>query len=99
MAYQRCRNHKRQCPSWDRLPNCRLASQLLVPLGQVPIVSHRFQLGRRLTYIYSNRPRCCAPVLLGTKFSNRNLITGVPTVPVLGCVSWRFLGEQGRRGR
>jgi hypothetical protein len=79
MAYQRCRNHKRPCPSLGRLPNCRLASQLLVPLGQVPIVSHRFQLGRQLTYIYSDRLRCCAPVLLGTKFSNRNLITGVPT--------------------
>jgi hypothetical protein len=83
MACQRRRNHKRPCPSLDRLPNYRLSSQLLMPLGQVPIVSHRVQLGRQLTYICSIRLRCCAHALLDTKFSNRSWTIKVPNVPIL----------------
>ena len=54
-----------------------------MPLGQVPIVSHRVQLGRQLTYICSIRLRCCAHALLDTKFSNRSWTIKVPNVPIL----------------
>jgi hypothetical protein len=99
MACQWLRCHKRPCPSSDRLPNFRPSSQIPELLRQVLVACHRCQLGRQPTYICSNRQRYCALGLLDTKSNNRNLIAGVPTVPVLGYVFWRFPGGQERRDR
>ena len=86
-------------PWWDHRLSSHLSSQPQVLLVPVPTVCHRWQRVHRLTYTCLNRLHCCARALLGTRFNNHSWITGAPTVPILGYVFWRFLGELGRRGR